>query len=96
MCPGNNSRGLFVAQVGFKSFQAHSSGANLQEAAYNDPDHTRQKPVGADLKPKAFSALIFPQMGGADPADRMFEACRRLAKSVIILVLRQQSYRSFH
>lgn len=71
MHPGNNTWRLFVAQVAFKCFEAHPSGANLQQASYNNPDHTRQKSVGTDLKPKTFPAFVYPQMGGADPADRV-------------------------
>ena len=96
MRPGNNTRRLFVAQMAIKSFQTHSSCANLQQPAYNNSDHACQKPVGADLKPKAFSLFIYPQMSGADPTNRMFETRWRFAKSVIILVLRQQIHGCFH
>jgi len=96
MRPCDNTWRLFVAQVAFKSFQTHPSGADLQKATNNNSDHAGQKSVGADLKAKAFTAFVYPQMGGTDPADRMFIFCWRLAKSVIIFVLRQQIYRCFH
>ena len=96
MRPGDNTRRLFVAQVAFKSLPAHPSGADLQKATNTNSDHAGQKSVGADLKAKAFTAFVYPQMGGTDPADRMFIFCWRLAKSIIIFVLRQQTYRRFH
>ncbi len=96
MRSSDNPRGLFVAQVGFKSLDTHSSGANFQQPTHNNPNHAPQESVCTDVESEAIPFGTHQQTGGTDPAKGMFEAGRRLAKSVIILVFRQQIHRRLH